>query len=317
MATTLVKAPPRPAPRAGRRRGTPHGAGWVPWAFVGPAVLYLVVFQGYPLLQELRLSLTRTSLLTPTQGRNVGLDNFRDLFAEPDFRHTLFVTGLYVVVCVAGSIAAGLGTAVLLNEKFRGRGIGRSLVMVPWAAPPVAVALIATWMLNAQYGIVNRALGALGLSIGGGSWLDNQSAALPTILLTTVWQLFPFTSVVLLAALQSVPGELKEAAAMDGAGRWRVFQAVTWPTIRPTVGLLTLLMTIWSLRRFELIWIMTQGGPVNATKTLVIDLYRRAFQFSELGSAAAVGMVGLSVSLSVTFVYFWLLRRAERAEARA
>lgn len=318
MTTTLAK----PAPRSGatgreRHRGSSHGSRWVPYLFIGPGVLYLLVFQAYPLFRELRLSVSSTSLLTPDQHDPVGLQNYRDLLSEPDFRHTLFVTALYVLVCVAASIGLGLLTALLLNEQFRGRGIARALITIPWAAPPVAVALIASWMLNAQYGIVNRGLDSLHLSGVSGAWLDSQSRALPAILGTTVWQLFPFTSVVILAALQAVPADVREAAVMDGADRLSVFRTVAWPTIRPTVALLTLLMTIWSLRRFELIWLMTQGGPVSATKTLVIDLYRRAFQFNDIGQAAAVGMVGLSASLVITLGYFWLSGRGERAAVRS
>jgi multiple sugar transport system permease protein len=170
---------------------------------------------------------------------------------------------------------------------------------VPWAAPGIAVALIATWMLNAQYGIVNRFLNGVGLGVPGGSILDSPKYALPAVLATTIWQLFPFTSVVLLSALQSVPHDLTEAATMDGAGRWATFRVVTWQVIKPVVGLLTLLMTIWSLRRFELIWLMTKGGPVGRTETLVIDLYSQAFESKELGSAAAIGMVGVIISLIV------------------
>jgi multiple sugar transport system permease protein len=221
-----------------------------------------------------------------------------------------------VIVCVVGAISIGLGSALLLNGTFRGRGLARSLVAVPWAAPAVAVAVIATWMMNAQYGIANRWLDALGIGVPGGAILDSQTYALPAILITTIWQLFPFSSVVLLAALQGVPQEVREAAMMDGAGRLWTFRVVTWPVIRPTVALLAMLMTIWSIRRFELIWIMTKGGPLGATKTLVIDLYTNAFELRELGTAAAIGMVGVVISLLVVTASLLLTRRAERKEAR-
>ena len=132
------------------------------------------------------------------------------------------------------------------------------------------------------------------------NWLDNASLALPAILITTIWQIFPFASVVILAALQGVSEELRDAAVIDGADRLSVFRAVVWPTIQPSVMLLALFITIWSLRRFDLIWLMTQGGPIGATNTLVIELYRRAFVYRDLGQAAAVGMVGLSIAIIVT-----------------
>jgi multiple sugar transport system permease protein len=168
-------------------------------------------------------------------------------------------------------------------------------------------------MFNGQYGVLHQAFQWVGLSDGMEGWLNDPALALTAVLLTTVWQIFPFASVVILSALQGVSSDLREAAVMDGADRLSVFAAVVWPTIRPTVMLLTLFVTIWSLRRFDLIWLMTQGGPIGRTNTLVIELYRRAFTFRELGEAAAVGMVGLTTALLITIVYFWINLRAERA----
>jgi multiple sugar transport system permease protein len=300
-------------PRSGtRRRGSPLGSKWTPYFFLAPAALFIVVFQVAPLAQEIYLSFTRTSLLNPTRSTWVGFDNFTRIFGDEDFRRTLLITLVYVVVCVVGAVGTGLAIALLLNKGFRGRGLARALVTIPWAAPGIAVALIAIWMLNPDYGIVNRFLDTVGLGVPGGAILDSSRYALPAVLATTIWQLFPFTSVVLLSALQTVPQHLTEAATMDGAGRWQTFRAVTWQAIKPTLGLLALLMTIWSLRRFELIWLMTKGGPVGATETLVIDLYSQAFDSKQLGSAAAIGMVGVVISLIVIAGSRFVARAAER-----
>jgi multiple sugar transport system permease protein len=304
-------------PRSGaRRRRSPLGSKWTPYLFLAPATLFILVFQAVPLAQQVYLSLTRTTLLNPTRSQWVGLDNFNRIFGDPDFHRTLLITFIYVIACVGGAVGVGLGVALLLNKGFRGRGIARALVTIPWAAPGIAVALIATWMLNAQYGIVNRFLDAVGLGVPGGAILDSPKYALPAVLATTIWQLFPFSSVVLLAALQAVPQELNEAATMDGAGRWWTFRAVTWQVIKPTVGLLALLMTIWSLRRFELIWLMTKGGPVGRTETLVIDLYSQAFDSKELGSAAAIGMVSVVISLIVITGSRFVARAVEKGDVR-
>ncbi|PMR61729.1 sugar ABC transporter permease [Verrucosispora sp. ts21] len=308
--------PPSVSRRRGRRRPSPQGSRWTPYLFLAPAALFIFVFQAVPLAQEVFLSFTRTTLLNPTESTWVGLENFVRIFGDEDFHRTLVTTVVYVVACVVGAVGAGLAVALLLNRGFRGRGWARALVTVPWAAPGIAVALIATWMLNPQYGIVNRFLDAIGLGVPGGAILDSPRYALPAILATTIWQLFPFTSVVLLSALQSVPQDLTEAAMVDGAGRWSAFRAVTWQVIKPTVGLLALLMTIWSLRRFELIWLMTKGGPVGATETLVIDLYSQAFDSKELGSAAAIGMVGVVISLIVIAGSRFVARAAEKEDTR-
>lgn len=288
-----------------------HGSRLLPYFLLAPAAIYLVVLQGIPLVQGFRLSLSNATLFRPTDFDFVGLSNFADLVQSADFWHSVSVTIIYVVCCVAGTVGIGLGVAILMNRKFAGRGIVRSLVIIPWAAPPVAVALIAVWMLDPRYGIINRILAAVHLLPAGGNWLDNPSLALIAVLGVTIWQLFPFTSVVTLAALQSVPADLNEAAMLDGANARQRFAAVTWPAIRPTVALIAILMTIWSLRRFELIWLMTQGGPVGATNTLVIDLYRQSFVLRDLGSGAAIGVVALIVSTAITVVYFILSNRAE------
>jgi multiple sugar transport system permease protein len=282
----------------GRRRSA-LGSRGTPYFFLLPGAAYIVLFQLVPLLQEVYLSFTRTNLLNPTRSTWVGLENYATIFASPDFQQTLRTTLVYVLACVVGAVGSGLGVALLLNGPFPGRGIARALVTVPWAAPGIATALIATWMLNAQYGIITRALRALGVNVGEGGVLDNPDLALVAILATTIWQLFPFVAVVLLSALQAVPAELVEAAQMDGANRWWRFRVVTWTVIRPTVGLIALLMTIWSLRRFELIWLMTRGGPLGTTRTLVIDLYSEAFDSKQLGAAAAIGMVGIFIALIV------------------
>jgi multiple sugar transport system permease protein len=318
VSTDAMLSPPAATPRAQpqRRPARLDGHPLTAYALVLPATLYLLVFQGYPLLRELMLSFTQTSLLTASQSEWVGLRNYADLWADPDFHRVILTTLLYTVVCVLSAIGFGLAAALLLDAPFRGRGIARALVTIPWAAPPVAVALVFIWIYNAQYGVFGHTLRAFGIAAGGENWLDNMQLAMPAVLLTTVWQIFPFASVVLLAALQGVSSELREAAVMDGADRLSVFKAVVWPTIRPSVALLALFSTIWSLRRFDLIWLLTQGGPVGSTNTLVIDLYRRAFVNHQLGQAAAVGMVGVAIALIVTLVYFRHQARAEKAGER-
>lgn len=298
------------------RGGSLDGSRWAPYIFVAPIVIYLLVFQVYPLIQEFLLSFTSTSLLAPDDQTFVGLDNYNFLFETGDFMGVLWVTAIYTVACVFLSLALGLGTALLLNSPFLGRGVARALVTVPWAAPPVAVALIFTWMLNSQYGIFNHTLRALSLPFGNENWLDNPSLALPAILMTTIWQIFPFSSVVILSALQGVSPEIREAAMIDGADRFNIFKTAVWPTIQPTVMLLALFITIWSLRRFDLIWLMTQGGPLGATNTLVIELYRNGFVYRDLGTAAAIGMIGLLVALVVTVVYFKVTQRTEKLQGK-
>lgn len=295
-----------------RRRRSPLGSRWTPYIFLAPAAAYIILFQLIPLLQEIYLSFTKTTLLNPSRNVWVGFDNYIAAFQSENFQQTLLITLVYVVSCVVGAVGIGLLVALLLNSRFPGRGIARALVTIPWAAPGIAVALIAVWMLNAQYGVLTRLLEAWGIDTGDSGVLNNPDLALPAILVTTIWQLFPFTAVVLLSALQSVPEELVEAAEMDGANRWWSFRVVTWPVIKPTVGLVAVLMAIWSIRRFELIWLMTRGGPLGSTRTLVIDLYSQAFDSKQLGTAAAIGMVGIVISLIIVVGARLITTAAER-----
>src|SRR5438876_209401 len=179
---------PKPPAHAARL----EGSRWTPYLFVAPVAVYLLLFQGYPLLQEMMLGFTSTSLLSPADHTFVGVRNYVELVGTDDFRQALLITAIYTVACVVLSIGLGLVAALLLNSPFRGRGVARAMVTIPWAAPPVAVALIFTWMYNAQYGIFNRALRFLGFAAGAENWLDNPSLALPAILIATIWQIFPF-----------------------------------------------------------------------------------------------------------------------------
>ena len=169
-------------------------ARWTPYWFIAPVSLYLFLFQGVPLLQELYLSFTSTSLLSPREHVFVGFDNYRDLFQASDFANTLVVTAIYTAACVVLAIGFGLAAALLLDSPFFGRAVARALVTIPWAAPPVAVALIFSWMFNAQYGVFNYAQRVLGIRL---SRTGSTSAACAGDLITTIWQIFPFASVVI------------------------------------------------------------------------------------------------------------------------
>ncbi|MDP9794677.1 multiple sugar transport system permease protein [Catenuloplanes nepalensis] len=277
-----------------------------PYIFASAAALYLLVFTAWPLLDGIRLSFTDTRLLNPAAGEWIGTDNYAALLADPGFAATLGVTLLYSAATVAGALLLGTAAAVLLDRSFRGRTALRTLLTLPWAAPTVAVALIFVWIFNVDDGVLNAATGAAGLGRHG--WLT--AYALATVTAVSVWKVFPFVMLVVLAALQAVPRELLESAVVDGAGPATVFRRVTWPFLVPTLRVVALLMTIWSFRRFEIIWLLTQGGPVDRTTTLVIDVYRTAFLESDLGRSAAIGTVGLLLSALATVAYALAERRS-------
>lgn len=284
-----------------------------PYLFLAPAVVYVLIFLAYPIGRGVSLSFTDATILDPTGGDFIGLGNYAKLLTSLGFWHTVEVTTVYATVSVVGVVCVGMAAALLMNWRFRGRGLFRTAVAVPWASPEVAVTLIFAWIFNDQYGVAQFLVHKTHLVSAQLGWLDSPSLALPVILLITIWKVFPFTALVLLAALQSIPADLYEAAHVDGARGLATFRNVVLPGIAPTLLVLVLLLTIWSLRRFTLIWIMTQGGPVDATNTLVVDVYRETFKNFELGYGAAIGMLGLMVSLLATAMYLVFERRVRRS----
>jgi ABC-type sugar transport system permease subunit len=228
------------------------------------------------------------------------------MLGDGQFWRALFNTLVYTVGTVPGSIALGLLVAIGLNRKLPGLALLRSLFFVPVIISLVAVALIASWMFNDNYGVINAALEALGFE--GVPWLSSPVWAMPSLIITTLWIRIGFCMVIYLAALQSIPVELYQAAQVDGATGWRQFRHITWPLLGPTTFLLLILNVIYSLHVFDLIYVMTGGGPGSSTTVLVQYIYQVAFQESEMGYASAVGVV-LYLMLLVFTVFQWRMTR--------
>lgn len=281
-----------------------------PYLLIGAAVLYLALFTGVPILRGLQLSFTDTQLINPNGGSFVGVDNYVKLLSSDVFLKSVFTTIVYAFCTVVGSLLIGTVSAVVLNRIFPGRLLARAIIVMPWAVPTVAVVLVFRWIFNNDNGVANGALSALGLGTHG--WLTDPNYGMISVLVATIWKVSPFVMLVVLAALQSVPEELYEATKVDGADMYSTFKSVVLPYLMPTLRIVALLMTIWSFRRFEIIWLLTGGGPVDATNTIVINVYQQAFANSQLGFAAAAGMLGLVLSLLVTLVYFFAELRTEK-----
>ncbi len=295
------------APRRARRT-------MLPYLFSAAAVAYLVIFLAWPVANSVRLSTTDARLVAPNKGENVGLENYRDIISDDRFLETLSTTFIYAGATVVGSIALGIFGAVLLNRPFRGRSGARAILIFPWAVPTVAAALMFTWMFNRSNGVFNYFIGLVGLERVG--WTNDPDWALFSVIAASVWKVFPFVMLVVLAAMQSIPEEHYEAARLDGADSLNIFKGVVLPAIMPTVRVVGILMTIWSFRRFELIWLLTKGGPLRKTNTIVVDVFREGFLNSELGSAATLGTIGLALSLVVTIVFFLVERRSDLESAK-
>ncbi|WP_309769517.1 MULTISPECIES: sugar ABC transporter permease [Agrobacterium] len=289
-------------------------ASFVPYAFILPPMIYLMVFMFWPLARQMYMSFTNTRIINPNRGRLIGLGNFERLFEDPAFYLSLKVTLVYTVLTVIIGVTLGLIAALAIDRPFKGRSVVRAILLFGWAVPGVAASLIWLWMFNERSGILNRIAELIGL--GRFSWLTSTDYALGSVLAVTVWQVAPFVMLVVLATLQSVPEEVREAAKIDGADPISTFRAVTLPHIRPAIQLAALLVTVWSIRRFDVIYLLTGGGPLGSTSTLVVKLRQTAFEGHELGMASAYGAVGLVLALLVAAIHYVAEQRRMKRMSR-
>jgi multiple sugar transport system permease protein len=275
------------------------------YALLAPAVAVVMLVIVYPLIMAAQMSFYDVRVFRPDRGMTgePGLFNYQDMFANPTFWRSLRITLYYVFWGVLGSFGVGLFTAVLLNQPFRGRSIARVLVVLPWPVPGVVAATIFMWMFNSSFGVFNFLLLRAGIVDAPVQWFTSAIPALIAVVLATIWKGYPFFTISLLAGMQSIPKELYEAARVDGASAIEQFRFITLPALRPVIGIALVIATLWQFRVFDIIFVMTGGGPSGATETLAIQIYREAFQYFQMSYAAAVGMVTLALSVIATLFY--------------
>ena len=273
-----------------------------PWYYVGPIFLLLVIMFGYPPIKSVVMAFQNYKLGNANVYFN-DFANFHKMFGDKDFLLLLKNSVVYVVVSVFGQFIGGLILALCLRDKFKGRGIYQSIVFLPWAFSAFVVGLVFRWSFNGEYGVVNDVLMKLGIIKKGIAWLG---------ILAMIWIGIPFFGIMILAALQSIPDEIYEAADMDGCGMFRKFFSLTLPYIKPTVIMTILLRTIWIFNSFDLVVIVTQGGPANYSQTLPSYMYTKAFSGYDFGLAGAFGVL-LMVILGVYAVLFLKLSNYDKA----
>ncbi len=279
---------------------------------LAPAVLALAAIIGYPLVETVRLSFTATQLIGGGGGW-VGFDNFAAALHSDEFWSALGITVVFTIVTVGIEMAMGLLVALLLDLPLRGRGLVRGLLIVPWALPTVINAMMWRVIYNPEFGAFDALLQQLGLIDRYQSWLGDPDIALYAVAFADIWKTIPLVALILLAALQGVPSELRQAASIDGAGPLQRFWAVTLPAILVPLSIVVVLRIIEAVKVFDIIWVMTRGGPLNSTRSLAILVYQQAFSFHHSGYGAALSL--LSVLLSLLLIAFYLvgLRRQQAA----
>lgn len=263
-----------------------------------PALVVLSFFFAYPLIYEIYISFTDKTL--SNDGDFIGFKNYLRLLDNPEFVTAIFNSAVYVSFVQMGKFTLGLGIAILLNQKMRARGLWRGLVLVPYAIPGFVAFLIWRLIYHTEVGALNIFLQKIGLIDAPISFLGERDWAMASVIFSTIWRGFPFWAIMFLAALQAVPKELYEAAAVDGANAWHRFRNISLPGIRPVILIVFMLSTISTINSFEAIWLQTAGGPSDATVILPIFAYRSLTNFN-IGeaSAAALSLVPISIVFSV------------------
>lgn len=276
------------------------------WFFMAPALIPVALFSVYPLLRGIWLGFTDTQAGYDITSRFNGFDNYVKLWHDTYFWQA-FRNGLVWAFAVTVlQFFLALGLALLLNERLRMRWLARTLALVPWAMPPVIVAIMWQLVYNPDAGLLNEVLLKLHITGGGTNWLGDTATVFPAIIVVGVWAGMPQTTVSLLAGLQSIPGELYEAGAMDGANSWQRFRHITLPQLRPVIATITSLDFVWNFNSFGLVYVLTDGGPAGKTTLPMLLAYNEAFKYGDFSYAAAMGNAMVLLILALLGVYLRL-----------
>jgi multiple sugar transport system permease protein len=289
----------RPAPALRRRSLSPRLG---PYLFLLPVASILVGILVGPTVYAGVISFASYDMFSQVM-TYVGLANYRKIFADPVFFQAVYNTAIYTLLVVGGEFVLGLAVALLLNRELPAAGVLRSLMIAPWVLSEVIAGLNWRMMLQDNYGVVNYAVRLLGFEPGSTPWLSSPTWAMISVVLVDIWHNMPFVALVLLAGLQALPLEPFEAAKVDGATRWRIFRDVTLPLLQPAILAVVLFRTMFAFREFTIPWTITAGGPADATTVLSIYLYKQMLTFFSFGTAAAVSVVMLVLTLLLTLSF--------------
>ncbi|WP_457663040.1 carbohydrate ABC transporter permease [Sinorhizobium medicae] len=282
------------------------------WLLVLPLLVVMTAVIGWPLIDTVRLSFTDAKLIG-TEGGFVGADNYARMLTGSNFQRALITTTWFAVISVAAEMVLGVLAALLLNQKFRGRTVLRALMILPWALPTVVNATLWRLIYNPEYGALNAGLTQIGILDSYRSWLGEPGTALAALIVADCWKNFPLVALIALAALQTVPRDINAASIVDGAGPFNRFRFVILPYLAGPLLVALVLRTIEAFKVFDIIWVMTRGGPANSTRTLSILVYQEAFSFQRAGSGASLALIVTLLVTILAVAYAVLLRKAAGA----
>lgn len=284
----------------------------VTYLYILPILVLIGIIFIYPLSQVL-ISSFYNIRLGAQEGIFVGLDNYRLIFSEPVFWKSVRTSFIWTFGNLILQLIIPLGVAILLNQKLRGMHFARTLILLPWIIPMVALAVSMRWMLLPGIGIFNEILeNTIGAQI---SFLGSRSAAMPTLIILNTWKWLPFGTLLILTALQTIPSEVYEAARVDGANFWKQFIYITFPLLGKVIWFMGYLILVWNFNTFDTIWLTTEGGPGHVMQTLTILVYRRAFKVFRLGEGAAIATIGAALLMVMGLLYFKFLSPKKEDES--
>lgn len=281
------------------------------WIMLLPATIVIAFVLFYPVISTIVISFQKRNLFMPQLSRFVGLDNYISILSSQEFWDAMKVTLYFTVVSVGAEFIIGLFTAILLNQNFKMKSFLRALVILPWAIPTVVNGVLWQWIFDANYGALNGLLKEMGLINSYINWLGAPFRALNMVIIADVWKNSWFFTIVLLGALQTIPRSYFEAAEVDGAGFWSRLFKVTIPLLRPAIAVSLVLRTSEAFKVFDIIYIMTKGGPANGTQVLSYYVYHTSFEALKLGQGAAISTIIAVVILIIALLYTRMLMREE------
>ena len=273
-----------------------------PYLLLAPALIIMLAVVIVPIVEAVSMSFQSYNLAKPKKIAFIGLANYAKLFSDPLFWSSLLRTVIWVACAVGFQFLFGFIMAQLLNQYFRGRGVVRAVSLIPWVTPGVLIALMWRWLFDGNYGVINDLLMRLGIIHEKVAWLSRMDTALPAAIITIVWQGIPFFALMILAGLQGIPGELYEAADIDGATGFQKLIYVTIPSLKNTIAVTTMLRIIWVANSVDVIWNMTEGGPAYASQTLSVYVYKEANTLN-MGYASAMAIMLMLMLLIVAIPY--------------
>jgi multiple sugar transport system permease protein len=281
--------------------------------FYAPAAALLLVVFAYPIARTVALSFSNLNLSTAFRPEFAGWGNYRRLLSDSRFVDTLRITGVFTIVSVALEFGLGLMLALAANNCIRGKALVRSIFLAPWTLPTAVIAVLWAWIFNDQYGVLNALLQKTGLISSPVAWLATPASAMGAIVIADVWKTTPFVFLVLLAGLQNIPADLYEAIEIDGAGAWAKFRYVTWPFLLPFVFIALVFRIIQAFAIFDLVWVMTGGGPGGSTETVSVYSYQTFMRYLDIGYGSAQVAATVVILAALAFgLYHLLLRRYAR-----